>query len=88
LIFEASVLWQQGGTPTRQPVEDDNFILLFNGDIYMDWEGKTDQSDTEYLFNLIKSTKTEEEFVDVFKKLRGPFSLICYSKIYKDVPQK
>ena len=33
-IFAGNVLWLQNQFPTKQPVESDQFIFLFNGDIY------------------------------------------------------
>jgi asparagine synthetase B (glutamine-hydrolysing) len=79
MLFKATVLWQQGDKPTKQPLQDDNFILLFNGDLFMDRPDHS-KSDTEFLFDLVKSTRTEEEFIGLFRSLTGPFSLICYSK--------
>lgn len=45
-------------------------------------EGK--QSDTEYLFRLINKAKDEMELLEIFKRITGPFSIICYfkSKLY------
>lgn len=78
MIFQASVLWQQGKEPTQQPLEDDNNLLLFNGDLFMERENLT-ESDTQYLFGLLESAENEG-FVELFKLLRGPFSLIWYDK--------
>lgn len=37
-------------------------------------------SDTEFLFEQIKKAESENEVLDVFKTLVGPFSIICYFK--------
>lgn len=43
-----------------------------------------DASDTQYLFQLINKARDEDEFLDIFKSITGPFSIICYfkSKLY------
>ncbi|CAO1416225.1 unnamed protein product [Diamesa hyperborea] len=86
ILFNAAVLWQQGDQPCIQPLENDtgNVILLFNGDLYMEILENSVKSDTEYLFDLIKKCETEDELLDVFRIITGPFSIICYfqSKLY------
>lgn len=86
ILFNAAVLWQQGDQPCSQPLENEagNVILLFNGDLYMKILQNSHKSDTEYLFELIKKCESEDELLDVFRIITGPFSIICYfqSKLY------
>lgn len=55
--------------------------MLFNGDLYMKC---LKGSDTEFLFSLISKAETEEDFLNIFKTITGPFSIICVfkSKLY------
>lgn len=78
MLFHGTVLWHQGKCPSYQPlIFQDELVLLFNGDLYME---EIKCSDTEYLFDLIKKSQTEEEFLDIFKRVVGPYSFICYFK--------
>lgn len=76
IIFHSSILWQQGKEMSCQPLESDGNVLLFNGDLYMD-EISITESDTDFLFKLINDAGNEVEFLDIFKTIRGPFSIIC-----------
>jgi asparagine synthetase B (glutamine-hydrolysing) len=83
IFFHATTLWHQGELMASQPLESDHIVLLFNGDLYMD-EIIDGISDTTYLFNLFNEANNEEDLLDVFKKLIGPFSIILNykSKLY------
>ena len=80
MLFQATVLWQQGLAPAIQPQESEEFVLLFNGDLYMDYGPG---SDTEYIFKQINTYKTEDELIEFFKSINGPFSAIIYDKSKK-----
>lgn len=86
ILFNAAVLWQQGDQPCIQPLENEagNVILLFNGDLYMEILENNAKSDTEYLFDLIEKCESEDELLNVFRIITGPFSIICLfqSKLY------
>lgn len=68
---------------SNQPLTTDDTVLLFNGDLFMDEIAKN-QSDTDFLFRLINNANDEIEFLDIFKLITGPFSIICYfmKKLY------
>lgn len=52
MFLYGSVLWMQGPTPTKQPVENDLGILLFNGDIFDEtWD--TEISDTRVIMDKL-----------------------------------
>lgn len=75
-----SVLWQQGSEITRQPIETDRFALLFNGDLFIDRDNLA-ESDTRWLLDRIESMATNlDELGELFKHLKGPFSLVLLDK--------
>ena len=59
-------------------MENKNGLLLFNGDIFMDRENLA-ESDTEFLFDKL-SNCNEEELIENFRHLKGPFSVIFLNK--------
>ncbi|XP_062554551.1 asparagine synthetase domain-containing protein CG17486-like isoform X3 [Armigeres subalbatus] len=80
ILMYGSILWQQGSETTRQPIQSDRFVLLFNGDLFID-RGNTNASDTQWLFDRITSAVFDiASLADVFKELKGPFSLILLDK--------
>ncbi|CAH0726032.1 unnamed protein product, partial [Brenthis ino] len=80
LYFSAYILWMQGMKLTPQPVEDENGILLFNGDIFDDtWDKKF--SDTYVLMRKLVTCNSSEQIISQMKTLKGPFSLIYYNKL-------
>lgn len=76
VFFHGAVLWQQGPEPCIQPVTSDNEVLLFNGDLYMDSINHKEISDTEFLFNLLSIAQNEQDVLDIFQSLTGPFSVV------------
>jgi asparagine synthetase B (glutamine-hydrolysing) len=86
IFFHSTVLWQQGKSPTIQPMEsnDKETIAMFNGDLYMECNSTSEMSDSEYLFDLITKAQDEENLLEVFRQITGPFSLVIYfkSKLY------
>ncbi|EDS32038.1 asparagine synthetase [Culex quinquefasciatus] len=86
VLLLGTVLWQQGATPCRQPVEDDRFALLFNGDLFMERDGPSEDSDTRWLFQQIVATRGEaKELRELFGVLKGPFSLVLLDKVHRRV---
>lgn len=56
LYMCGTVLWMQGLKPTKQPVENDHGVLLFNGDIfYHKWSINQDLSDTQILLDKLSN---------------------------------
>lgn len=73
----------------KQPIEDDNFVIVFNGEIYNYLELKEElkgkykfktKSDTEVLLKGF-----EEWGIDVTKKLRGMFAFAIWDKKKHDL---
>ncbi|XP_021185992.3 asparagine synthetase domain-containing protein CG17486 isoform X2 [Helicoverpa armigera] len=80
-FFCGAVLWMQGRELTPQPVENDQGVLLYNGDIFDDsWP--CDVSDTTVIMEMLtKAEKPTDEFiVQQLKLLKGPFAIIYYEK--------
>lgn len=83
IFFHATTLWQQGEEMASQPLESNKLVLLLNGDLYMD-DIPYNLSDTNYLFDLFNVANNQQDILNVFKKLIGPFSIILFfkSKLY------
>ena len=77
MLFHGAVLWQQGSDACVQPLESDDILMLFNGDLYLDCLNGSEESDTEFLFKLLTSAQTEDEILNIFSRITGPFSIIC-----------
>ncbi|XP_050362344.1 asparagine synthetase domain-containing protein CG17486 isoform X2 [Nymphalis io] len=79
--FFGTVLWMQGSAPTKQPIENDIGILLFNGDIfYHNWSNDPSLSDTQILLDKLSNCSSSEEIISTIKSFKGPFSLIYFNK--------
>lgn len=85
VLMCGTVLWQQGSDITLQPVESDRFVLLFNGDLFIE-RGDLSISDTQWLLGKVTSEVANlNDLADVFKQLKGPFSLILLDKYSRKV---
>ena len=61
----------------EQPIENKNFLFLYNGEIYNDWKKyKKNYGDAQYLNNFIKKFGYTK-----FKNLDGEYAIIIYDKI-------
>ncbi|KPU75341.1 uncharacterized protein Dana_GF27478 [Drosophila ananassae] len=80
IFFAGFVLWQQGEKLQKQPVAKNDFIILFNGDLY-NINKSLSMSDTTWLANRISECHTHEDLVSLVKVLEGPFCLIIYNKV-------
>ncbi|XP_058066383.1 asparagine synthetase domain-containing protein CG17486 [Anopheles bellator] len=79
VLFYGSVLWHQGSTLCKQPLETDRTVLLFNGDIFQPRDDD-EVSDTQWLLKRIEKCSEEEDLSQLFRQLRGPFSVIFLRK--------
>ncbi|XP_054731426.1 asparagine synthetase domain-containing protein CG17486 [Anastrepha obliqua] len=80
LEFGSSVLWHQGMSLCSQPLQEGNFIILFNGDIFNIADKSDDTSDTEWLGKKFSICKDDGEMCDLIQSLEGSFSLIVFNK--------
>ncbi|XP_043661769.1 asparagine synthetase domain-containing protein CG17486 [Drosophila teissieri] len=80
IFFAGCVLWQQGESVQKQPVVEDDFIFLFNGDIYNTSKPES-MSDTTWLAERLAECRCEEQnILKIFKRLDGPHCLVIYDK--------
>lgn len=80
--FAGFVLWQQGEAPCQQPLVNDRFVLLMNGDIYSKRDD-TVRSDSQWLSEQIERSTTREELQQLLQGIKGPYSVIFYDKSAK-----
>ena len=60
----------------EQPVQNDRYITLFNGEIYNDYMGYNEKySDTEFLQNFI-----DKKGLQNFDELEGEYAIVVYDK--------
>lgn len=75
IFFASTILWHQGNSMTTQPIKiNSNNVLLFNGDLFMD--EIIEESDTSYLIDQFSNVKNDNDLIQIFKNITGPFSVI------------
>ncbi|KAL5276856.1 ASNSD1 family protein [Megaselia abdita] len=84
MFFAGFVLWQQGSSPSIQPLENDQYIFLLNGDIF-NADKDESISDLNWLLERFSSCESDQELLEVFKVIEGPYSFILYNKTTEDV---
>lgn len=76
--FAAAVLWMQGLGVTTQPSLDDNEnLLLWNGDLFSGCLAKDDVCDTNIILAELQSTT---DIMSVLRKIEGPYCFVYYQK--------
>jgi asparagine synthetase B (glutamine-hydrolysing) len=83
--FIASVLHIQGDIVTQQPyVDDENNILLWNGEVFGGLNLSKHENDTVIVSNILKNSLNHEitertnEIVNIMNRIQGPYSFIYY----------
>ncbi|XP_052873050.1 asparagine synthetase domain-containing protein CG17486 [Anopheles cruzii] len=79
VLLYGSVLWHQGAKLCKQPLETDRTVLLFNGDIFQPRDDE-EESDTQWLLRRIETCSEEDDLRQLFREMRGPFSVIFFRK--------
>ncbi|XP_050067369.1 asparagine synthetase domain-containing protein CG17486 [Anopheles maculipalpis] len=79
VLFYGSVLWHQGESLCAQPIESDQTVLVFNGDVFQPRQDMN-KSDTLWLLERIETCRNENELYHLFACLRGPYSVIFLRK--------
>lgn len=82
IFFSGYVLWQQGFCPTSQPLISEKNILLLNGDIF-NCDKNDEISDSIWLLEQLDLCDSEFDVLNLFRHLKGPFSVIFYNKKLK-----
>lgn len=78
LVFFGCVLWIRGDEMQRQPVEDDEHLLCFNGQLYDLEEKDENVSDTKILFERLK--KSQDDVGSCLLGCRGPMATLWLDK--------
>lgn len=73
------VLWQQGNQPCEQPLVQDRYMLLMNGDVYSTRDNHED-SDTQWLIGRLNQCSSNDDILDLFRGIKGPYSIIFLDK--------
>jgi len=85
--FLSTVLWLQGSKAFPQPVNEENFAFLWNGDVYQ-YENENlpvNLSDTEFLANKIRELEDLEDILMIIQKIDGPWAFVLWDKLRKKV---
>ncbi|XP_070531397.1 asparagine synthetase domain-containing protein 1 isoform X2 [Cardiocondyla obscurior] len=76
--FAAAILWMQGPKITPQPSLDENEnLLLWNGDVFSGCLAKDDVCDTSIILTELQLTM---DIMSVLRKIEGPYCLVYYQK--------
>ncbi|KAK9870318.1 hypothetical protein WA026_006404 [Henosepilachna vigintioctopunctata] len=78
-LFAGSVLWLQGSKLTKQPINEEEHILVYNGDIF-DQDSSFSRSvhgDTKLFLTFLKSKASLHKLFNT----NGPFSFIYLDKV-------
>ncbi|CAG8578991.1 2066_t:CDS:10 [Funneliformis mosseae] len=87
LIFYGAVLHLRGPTVNKQPLidNDEQDVLLWNGEIFDGIEVPPGENDTKYLFAALKeSYKVENdkdqnnEILEILRKIEGPYAIVYW----------
>ncbi|KAF9804197.1 hypothetical protein SFRURICE_020625 [Spodoptera frugiperda] len=86
-FLNGAVLWMQGPELAPQPVETEQGVLLYNGDIF-DETWPSNISDTIVIKDKLhdkSNTLSEEYIIQQLKSFKGPFAMIYLDKINKKI---
>lgn len=88
LTFYSSVLSQQGSGVESQPIETENTLLLFNGEIY--WHPKFSTQGTEcdslWLGKEIERLGWDiDDILELLSEIRGEFTFILFNKCNNEI---
>ncbi|KAF2894958.1 hypothetical protein ILUMI_11191 [Ignelater luminosus] len=77
-VVAASVLWLQGREATKQPIETDKSMLVYNGNLYRITSlSNKSSNDTEI---LLENLEHSEDIYLTLLKVQGPFAFIYLDK--------
>ncbi|CAH0564303.1 unnamed protein product [Brassicogethes aeneus] len=82
VFLAASVLWLQGKNITKQPIEDDKSIFIYNGDIFggdINNELKLEIGDTTLFHEALLNSNGK--MARTLSNLHGPYAFIYLNKI-------
>ena len=78
----ASVLSMRGEIPTKQPIQVEKNLLLFNGEVYGSdhFDIKENENDGMLLAQSLSKCEEENSIKEVLQSLKGEFALIFWHK--------
>ncbi|XP_017871758.1 PREDICTED: asparagine synthetase domain-containing protein CG17486 [Drosophila arizonae] len=83
VLLAGNVLWQQGAAPQKQPLVENDLVLLFNGDLYnLDEKKLKSEADSAWLIKELNkcNMNEDEQLLALLQQLEGPYCLILYNR--------
>lgn len=83
--FAVSVLWLQGSKPTAQPIQDENSVFCYNGDVFSGFndDSQKTKGDTKLFHQFVKNHLSSNTLVSSLSQLHGPYAFVFFDKISK-----
>uniref|UniRef100_T1JEG1 Glutamine amidotransferase type-2 domain-containing protein n=1 Tax=Strigamia maritima TaxID=126957 RepID=T1JEG1_STRMM len=82
VCFACSILHLRGDRINSQlntcGQDQSQSYLAWNGEIFGGYDVPLNKNDTEFLFELLNSVESDEDIVDVLRKIRGPWAFIFF----------
>lgn len=79
--FAASVLWLQGPKICTQPLESDNSVFVYNGDVFGGTAIKHSEiQENGDTFHFCKGLECHENIFEFLEKLEGPYAFVYLDK--------
>lgn len=75
----STILHIRGDVACKQPLENDRFTLLWNGEIFDGIDVPKNTSDTQILFDFI--TQNPNEILNTFSMIQGPWSFVLLDRM-------
>ncbi|CAG9862568.1 unnamed protein product [Phyllotreta striolata] len=81
LCFLSSVLWLQGNSLSKQPVQNEQSVFIYNGDIFngISEEFRKKYGDTNCVFEILNES---DDIHHSLLKLQGPYAFVYYDKLH------
>lgn len=83
MLFAANVLWLQGNEICVQPIENDNSVLLYNGDIFESSKISADEKsvcgDTSCFLRALEDMN-EHDMMSRLSAMEGPYAFVYFDK--------
>ena len=73
----------QGEDVVEQPKSTEDHLLMWNGDVFK-YDNKQltpGSSDTDYIFSKLSECRTDNEVINVFQSIQGPWACVFWDKM-------
>ena len=67
----------------EQPKTTEDYVLMWNGDVFK-YDNKQlapGSSDTEFIFSKLSESRTDNDVINVFQSIQGPWACVFWDKI-------